>query len=124
MDVIVINTYNEVSRGGNVVFYGKSAKGIRLKKGRLRRLSRYAGREELVFGMPTKSTGGFEMWIKDGEGNWYMAGQPVIDKSKTPGGFWMKDPEGQWILSRAKHKNEPVEINASPEEGLTIDRAV
>ncbi|MDN5335663.1 MAG: hypothetical protein PWR02_689 [Synergistales bacterium] len=64
------------------------------------------------------------MWMKDGEGNWYMAGQPVIDKCKTPGGFWMKDPEGQWMLSRAKHKNEPVEINASPEEGLTIDRAV
>jgi hypothetical protein len=36
----------------------------------------------------------------------------------------MKDPEGQWMLSRAKHKNEPVEINASPEEGLTVNRAV
>jgi len=119
-----INTFNEDSKGGNAVFYGKFAKGIQLKKGRLRRLSRYAGRDELVYGMPAGSTGGFGMWMKDGEGNWYMAGQPVIDKCKTPEGFWMKDTEGQWMLSGVQHKNETIEINALPEEGLTVNRAV
>ncbi|HAG22132.1 MAG TPA: hypothetical protein DCG87_02385 [Synergistaceae bacterium] len=64
------------------------------------------------------------MWMKDGEGNWYMAGQPVIDKCKTPEGFWMKDTEGQWMLSGVQHKNETIEINALPEEGLTVNRAV
>jgi hypothetical protein len=53
-----------------------------------------------------------------------MAGQPVIDKCKTPEGFWMKDTEGQWMLSGVQHKNETIEINALPEEGLTVNRAV
>ena len=36
----------------------------------------------------------------------------------------MKDAEGQWMLFRVQHKNEIVEINALPEEGLTVNRAV
>lgn len=42
--------------------------------------------------------GGFDMWLKDNKGNWYMAGQEPISGISEVAGSWEKDAEGGWIF--------------------------
>lgn len=42
--------------------------------------------------------GGFDMWLKDNKGNWYMAGQEPIGGISEVAGSWEKDSEGGWIF--------------------------
>ncbi len=42
--------------------------------------------------------GGFDMWMKDNKGNWYMAGQEPISGISEVAGSWEKDSEGGWIF--------------------------
>ncbi len=41
--------------------------------------------------------GGFDMWLKDSRGNWYMAGQEPIGGICEAAGSWEKDSEGGWV---------------------------
>lgn len=45
--------------------------------------------------------GGFDMWLKDSRGNWYMAGQELIGGVCAAAGSWEKDTEGGWIFVSA-----------------------
>jgi len=41
------------------------------------------------------------MWIKDGNGNWYLASQEIIDQEmgkNEHNSFWDKDHHGNWFL--------------------------
>lgn len=38
------------------------------------------------------------MWMKDGDGNWYMAGQAIMEGCGTPAECWKKDGAGNWVL--------------------------
>lgn len=42
--------------------------------------------------------GGFDMWLKDNKGNWYMAGQEPISGISEVAGSWEKDSDGGWIF--------------------------
>jgi hypothetical protein len=45
--------------------------------------------------------GGFDMWLKDSKGNWYMAGQEPIGGILGATGSWEKDSEGGWVYVSA-----------------------
>ncbi|NLI96126.1 MAG: hypothetical protein GX436_05310 [Synergistaceae bacterium] len=45
--------------------------------------------------------GGFDMWLKDSKGNWYMAGQEPICGICEAAGSWEKDAEGGWVYVTA-----------------------
>jgi len=45
--------------------------------------------------------GGFDMWLKDSKGNWYMAGQEPIGGICAAAGSWEKDSEGGWVYVTA-----------------------
>jgi len=45
--------------------------------------------------------GGYDMWLKDSKGNWYMAGQEPIGGMSTAPGSWEKDSEGCWVYVTA-----------------------
>lgn len=38
------------------------------------------------------------MWQKDGQGNWFMAGQEAIECGGTCEGSWCKTDSGDWFL--------------------------
>lgn len=42
--------------------------------------------------------GGFDMWMKDSKGNWYMAGQEPIQGISEIAGGWEKDASGGWVF--------------------------
>lgn len=42
--------------------------------------------------------GGFDMWLKDSKGNWYMAGQEPISGTSEVAGSWEKDSDGGWVF--------------------------
>jgi ketosteroid isomerase-like protein len=42
------------------------------------------------------------MWIKDQNGNWYMANQSIIEETFTSFNVWTKDESGQWLLAKSQ----------------------
>ncbi|MFP4482930.1 MAG: hypothetical protein ACLFN0_09095 [Thermovirgaceae bacterium] len=43
------------------------------------------------------------MWMKDGNGNWYMAGQKIKKTCDSSEGCWEKDSAGSWVLLEEIH---------------------
>lgn len=42
--------------------------------------------------------GGLTMWLKDSKGNWFLAGEMLINSYIEPSGIWIKTPDDEWIL--------------------------
>ena len=60
------------------------------------------------------------MWIKDGNGNWFMASQEIIDQQidgMESTSCWDKDQSGNWYL-----KEGTVEILLEPMELMTEEK--
>jgi len=64
------------------------------------------------------------MWMKDGNGNWYMAGQEIINTCCTPRGCWTKDPEGDWVHSEVDSEFDAGKMTAPAEKKVLVDRVV
>jgi len=41
------------------------------------------------------------MWVKDQNGNWYMASQSIIKEASLNNNIWVKDGNGQWLLAKS-----------------------
>jgi hypothetical protein len=66
------------------------------------------------------------MWMKDSNGNWFMAGQEIIMTCNTPKGCWIKDSAGSWVFSAetpASKTNLP-EVKQSEAERILAGKTV
>jgi hypothetical protein len=109
------------------MFMKKVMRVKRHEPGRLRRLSlskrKMKDCEVESFG---NTTGGSKMWMKDSNGNWFMAGQEIIMACNTPKGCWIKDSAGSWVLSSETHGRETnlPEVKLSEAERILAGKAV
>jgi len=53
------------------------------------------------------------MWIKDQNGNWYMANQSLIEGTFKSFNVWTKDDGGHWLLAKSKDTASSPQVSAT-----------
>jgi len=64
------------------------------------------------------------MWMKDENGNWYMAGQESINTCCSPRGCWTKDTAGGWVHIEEAPGFDGRKLAVSAEKDVLVDRVV
>ncbi len=64
------------------------------------------------------------MWMKDENGNWYMAGQEIINTCCSPRGCWAKDSAGGWVHSEEVPGLDAPKPAAPEKQEVLVDRVV